>query len=94
MFADSFCDTKHSTAKSDMVIGGYRIPKGAPINSPPYVAHVAASNFEQPYRFWPERWLHTGSQNKADKGELLCQDAFCYCSHGIRTSVQRAKCVY
>ena len=58
-----------------MVIGGYRIPKGTPINLPPYVAHVASSNFEQPYRFWPGRWQHIGSKTKADKGDLLCQDA-------------------
>ena len=40
----------------DMVIGGYRIPKGTPISLPPYCLHTDPANFEQPLRFWPERW--------------------------------------
>ena len=58
-------------ADKDMAIGGYRIPKGTPINMPPYVAHVAHSNFEQPYKFWPERWKQTDNSNGADKGAHL-----------------------
>lgn len=51
-----------------MVVGGYRIPKGTPINLPVYVGHTAAHNFEQPYRFWPERWQQTGRVTQTDKG--------------------------
>ena len=40
----------------DMVIGGYRVPKGTPISLPPYCLHTDAANFDQPLRFWPERW--------------------------------------
>ena len=43
-------------AGEDMVVGGYRIPKGTAIQMPSYAMHMSASNFTQPYRFWPERW--------------------------------------
>ena len=40
----------------DMVIAGYRVPKGTPISLPPYCLHTDAANFDQPLRFWPQRW--------------------------------------
>lgn len=55
-------------ADKDMVVGGYRISKGTPINIPNFVVHMADRNFEQPYRFWPGRWSQTDSTEGPDKG--------------------------
>ena len=41
-----------------MVVMGYRIPKGTPLMMPTYAMHVNASNYLQPRKFWPERWLN------------------------------------
>ena len=46
-------------AKEDMVVMGYRIPKGTPIMMPPFATHVSSSNYLWPCEFWPERWLST-----------------------------------
>lgn len=40
----------------DMIIGGYRVPKGTPVQLPPYSMHLSSANFVQPQKFWPERW--------------------------------------
>ena len=40
-----------------MVVMGYRIPKGTPLMMPVYAMHVSSSNYLQPLKFWPGRWL-------------------------------------
>ena len=44
---------------SDMVIGGWRVPKGTPLFMPSYAIHVSPDNYLQPHNFSPDRWLHT-----------------------------------
>lgn len=44
-------------AAENTEIMGYRIPQGTPIMLPPWAMHHSAANYEQPHRFWPERWL-------------------------------------
>ncbi|KAL3146212.1 hypothetical protein ABBQ32_002914 [Trebouxia sp. C0010 RCD-2024] len=54
----------HSTAPlgtvretgEDMVILGYRIPKGTALMFPPHAAHLSPYNFSHPSKFWPDRW--------------------------------------
>jgi cytochrome P450 len=41
---------------ADVTVGGCRIPKGSLIFLSPYVLHRDPRWFEQPERFWPERW--------------------------------------
>ena len=59
-----------------MVVMGYRVPKGTPFMLTPYAAHVSASNFLQPYKFSPERWLNSAEaehiENKGASDGLLC----------------------
>jgi cytochrome P450 len=43
----------------DVVLGGYRIPKGTSVFVSPYVTHRNAKYFPDPDAFVPERWLGT-----------------------------------
>lgn len=60
-------------ADQDMVVGGYRIPKGTAIQMPSYAMHMSAANFIQPYLFWPERWQQGTDQSSfsEDPGRSL-----------------------
>lgn len=40
----------------DMVIKGYRIPKGVTLMFPPHAMQLCPSNFSHPSKFWPDRW--------------------------------------
>ena len=56
-------------ADKDMSVGGYRVPKGTPIHLAPYCLHVSSANYQQPFKFWPERWTqHTVPSLPKDKG--------------------------
>ena len=44
-------------ADKDMVLMGFRIPKGTPLMLSPYPMQVSPYNFLQPNTFWPDRWL-------------------------------------
>ena len=44
-------------ADKDMLIKGYRIPKGTPLMLAPHPMHVSPHNFLHPNKFWPERWV-------------------------------------
>lgn len=44
-------------AKEDMLVLGYRIPKGTPLMLGPYAMHTSRQNFLQPYNFLPARWV-------------------------------------
>ena len=44
-------------ADKDMVVMGYRIPKGTPLILAPYPMHVSPHNYVQPHKFWPDRWM-------------------------------------
>ncbi|KAL3131436.1 hypothetical protein ABBQ38_007748 [Trebouxia sp. C0009 RCD-2024] len=44
-------------APRDMIVGGYRIPKGTPLIMPSIAAHLSPLNFTQPDEFLPARWL-------------------------------------
>lgn len=50
-------------------IGGYHIPKGAPVVVSPYVLGRLQSVFESPDRFLPERWLNDDA-HKLEKAFL------------------------
>lgn len=50
---------------ADMDIGGYRVGKGTEIFMFPYLTHRNPELFEDPERFWPERWLGDGFRGKA-----------------------------
>ena len=49
-----------------MVVMGYRIPKGTPLMMPFYAMHVSPSNYLQPSKFWPERWLSATEAEQHD----------------------------
>ncbi len=67
----------------DMFIGGYRIPKGTPVQLPVYPMHLSPHNYLQPSKFWPERWMQQSKIIK-DPGTLqavifmrsLCAEAY------------------
>ncbi|KAL3146214.1 hypothetical protein ABBQ32_002915 [Trebouxia sp. C0010 RCD-2024] len=42
--------------EQDMVIKGYRIPKGTPLMLPPHAMQLCPDNFSRPNKFWPDRW--------------------------------------
>ncbi|KAL3140970.1 hypothetical protein ABBQ32_005492 [Trebouxia sp. C0010 RCD-2024] len=44
-------------AVKDMVVGGYRVPKGTVLSMPPYALQLSPHNFTAPEKFWPKRWL-------------------------------------
>ncbi|KAL3140969.1 hypothetical protein ABBQ32_005491 [Trebouxia sp. C0010 RCD-2024] len=44
-------------AVKDMVVGGYRVPKGTVLSMPPYALQLSPHNFTAPDKFWPGRWL-------------------------------------
>ncbi|KAL3157249.1 hypothetical protein ABBQ38_001484 [Trebouxia sp. C0009 RCD-2024] len=54
----------HSTAplgaarevEQDMMIKGYRIPKGTVLMFPPHAMQLSPCNFSHPSKFWPDRW--------------------------------------
>ncbi|DBA68321.1 TPA: hypothetical protein ACH3X2_013634 [Trebouxia sp. C0005] len=41
----------------DMVIKGYRVPKGMALMLSPHPMHVSSQNYLHPDKFWPERWV-------------------------------------
>ncbi len=44
-------------ADKDMVIKGYRVPKGVTLMLSPHPMHVSSLNYLHPDKFWPERWV-------------------------------------
>ncbi|KAL3157252.1 hypothetical protein ABBQ38_001486 [Trebouxia sp. C0009 RCD-2024] len=44
--------------EQDMVIKGYRIPKGTPLMFPPHAMQLSPCNFSHPSKFWPDRWTN------------------------------------
>ena len=42
--------------EQDMVIKGYRIPKGVALMFAPIPLHLSPFNFTHPNKFWPDRW--------------------------------------
>ena len=44
-------------ADKDMVIKGYRVPKGVTLMLSPYPMQVSHDNYLHPDEFWPERWV-------------------------------------
>ncbi|DBA70409.1 TPA: hypothetical protein ACH3X2_011822 [Trebouxia sp. C0005] len=52
----------------DMIIGGYRIPKGTPVQLPVYPMHLSPHNYVQPCKFWPERWMQQSESVAKDSG--------------------------
>ncbi|KAA6427588.1 MAG: cytochrome P450 [Trebouxia sp. A1-2] len=67
----------------DMIIGGYRIPKGTPVQLPVYPMHLSPHNYVQPCKFWPERWMQQSESVAKDSeypdatptGNRRCQAA-------------------
>lgn len=43
-------------ATADCVIGGYHVPKGTTMLMPQWVLHRDSRFWDEPDRFWPERW--------------------------------------
>ena len=41
----------------DMVIKGYRVPRGMALMLSPHPMHVSSLNYLHPDKFWPERWV-------------------------------------
>ena len=41
----------------DMVIKGYRVPRGMTLMLSPHPMHVSSLNYLHPDKFWPERWV-------------------------------------
>ena len=68
----------------DMIIGGYRIPKGTPVQLPVYPMHLSPHNYVQPFKFWPERWMQQSEFVAIDPGafqavipmHLHCTEAY------------------
>lgn len=48
----------HREADKDMVVAGYRVPKGTVLTMPPYTLHLSPHNFTAPEQFLPARWLN------------------------------------
>lgn len=55
-YPDSHLSCACREAKEDIVVLGYRIPKGTPLMLGPYAMHMSPQNFLQPYDFLPSRW--------------------------------------
>ena len=61
-------------ADKDMVVKGFRIPKGTALMLAPYPMHVSPHNYIEPFKFYPERWLSETveqAQNLKQSGEHL-----------------------
>ena len=60
-------------ADKDMVVMGYRIPKGTPLILAPYPMHLSPYNYVAPQKFWPDRWMSevTSAEHLKDPGRLL-----------------------
>lgn len=43
-------------ADDNTTVMGRRVPQGCPIMMPSWALHTSSANYEQPQRFWPERW--------------------------------------
>ena len=72
---------------SDMVIGGYRVPKGTPIMMSSYPLHASDNNYISPAQFWPERWSQQVDVDSAlDKGRFLANDSI---KHVVIVSLMR-----
>lgn len=57
-------------ADKDMVVGGYRVPKGTVLSLPPYCLQLSPHNFIAAEKFWPGRWLKTSNTTvMVDPGE-------------------------
>lgn len=57
-------------ADKDMVVGGYRVPKGTILSMPPYAAQLSPHNFTDPEKLLPGRWLKTLDTSQVfDPGE-------------------------
>lgn len=54
----------------DMVVCGYRVPKGTSLSMAVWPVHHSARNFTQPERFWPERYEHTQTNGSYTPGAL------------------------
>ena len=48
---------EYREADKDMVVGGYRVPKGTTLMLSPHPIHVSHANYLHPHKFWPERWV-------------------------------------
>ncbi len=63
----------------DMVIKGYRVPKGLALMLSPHPMHVSSLNYLHPDKFWPERWvsdiISEWDPDEAGRWALDC----CYC---------------
>ena len=53
----------------DMVVGGYRLPKGTPLIFSAYLLHHGPYNYTRAEDFWPERFEATPSAASADPRE-------------------------
>ena len=53
----------------DMVVGGYRLPKGTPLIFSAYLLHHGPYNYTRAEDFWPERFEATPSDASADPRE-------------------------
>ena len=53
----------------DMVVGGYRLPKGTPIIFSAYLLHHGPYNYTRAEDFWPERFEAAPSDASADPRE-------------------------
>ena len=60
----------------DMVVGGYRLPKGTPLIFSAYLLHHGPYNYTRAEDFWPERFEATPSDASADPREptgMMCR---------------------
>ena len=57
--------------EQDMVIKGYRIPKGTPLMLPPHAMQLCPDNFSRPNKFWPDRWTSGVLEDWDPKGSGL-----------------------
>ena len=64
------CTCVRREADKDMVVGGYRVPKGTVLSMPTYASQLSPYNFTDPEKFLPERWLKTSDTSQVtDPGE-------------------------
>ncbi|KAL0048837.1 hypothetical protein WJX82_000386 [Trebouxia sp. C0006] len=61
-------------ADRDMVIKGYRVPKGVTLMLSPHPMHVSHDNYLHPDKFWPERWI-SDTVTKGDSKHSAHPDA-------------------
>jgi len=62
----------------DMVIKGYRVPRGMALMLSPHPMHVSSLNYLHPDKFWPERWVsNTVSEWDPDQAGRWAHDC-CY----------------